>query len=134
MKKNKLYIFILLACFAGYCWLFYSLNQIDKNNFSICLFKNATNLPCPSCGTTRAIAELSKGNFLQSFYYNPFGYVVAFIMVVAPIWIIYDFVFKSNSFYLFYQKTENFIRKKPVAIILILLVALNWYWNIKKDL
>lgn len=134
MNKNKLYFFILGACLLGYCWLFYTMNKIEDANFSVCLFKNATNIPCPSCGTTRAVAQIAKGHLFLSIFINPFGIIVALIMVISPVWIVSDLLFKKDSFYQFYKKTEQIISKKYIAVILILLVLLNWYWNIKKGL
>lgn len=134
MKRNRLYYFILLACSAGYGWLFYSITKAKSSDFSVCLLKNTTNIPCPSCGTTRAILEITKGNFLYSIYTNPFGIIVVLIMTVVPIWIIYDLVLKKDSFFHFYKKSEKILSYRIIAIILIVLVLSNWYWNIKKEL
>lgn len=134
MKKNRLYYFILLACLAGYVWLFYSINKVENSEFSVCLIKNTTGIPCPSCGTTRAVTEIIKGQLLNSICTNPFGAIVLIIMTVAPIWIVFDMISKKSSFYHFYKKTEKFLSRKGVAIFLIILVLLNWYWNIKKGL
>jgi hypothetical protein len=41
---------------------------------------------------------------------------------------------KTASFYRVYLLAEKFISKKPIALILVVLVLLNWYWNIKKNL
>lgn len=137
MKKNKLYLFILIACFAGYGWLFFSLqhqHEIQNNEFSVCFFKNITNVPCPSCGTTRAVMEISKGEISKSILLNPFGIIVALILLICPFWIGYDFLSKKDSFYQFYKKSETFLRKRKVAILFIILVLLNWIWNINKNL
>ena len=107
MQKNKLYLFIVLACFVGYGWLFFSLqhqHQIQNNEFSVCLFKKATHIPCPSCGTTRAVIEISKGDILASIFINPFGIIVALIMLVCPFWIGYDFLTKKDTFYQYSTK------------------------------
>lgn len=137
MQKNKLYLFIILACFAGYGWLCFSLqyqHQIQNNEFSVCFLKNVTNIPCPSCGTTRAVMEISKGEISQSILLNPFGIIVAIIMLICPIWIVYDFLSKKDSFYQFYTKSEEILRRKKVYIPLLILVLLNWIWNINKNL
>lgn len=137
MQKNKLYLFIVLACFAGYGWLYFSLqhqHEIQNNEFSVCLVKNVTNIPCPSCGTTRAVMEVSKGEISRSILLNPFGIIVALIMVVCPIWITYDYLSKKDSFYQFYTKSEAILRRKKVYIPLLILVLLNWIWNITKNL
>lgn len=137
MQKNKLYLFIVLACFAGYGWLYFSLqhqHEIQNNEFSVCLVKNVTNIPCPSCGTTRAVMEISKGEISKSILFNPFGIIVALIMLICPIWITYDYLSKKDSFYQFYTKSEAILRRKKVYIPLLILVLLNWIWNITKNL
>jgi hypothetical protein len=137
MTKNKLYSLVLVACFFGYSWLlFLRLMEIKKSNLdlTVCLFKRITNLPCPSCGTTRAVASLFNGEIVKSLFLNPFGIIVATIMVVSPVWIIWDFIKREQSFFDFYRKVEKLIRKKEIAIPLIILVILNWIWNIYKHL
>ena len=137
MTKNKLYILILIACFLGYSWLLFLKLEPVKNSgldLTVCVFKRVTNLPCPSCGTTRAVSYLFKGEIVKSLFLNPFGIIVAVIMIVSPGWIIWDAITKKQSFYNFYIKTEKLIRKKEIAIPLIVLVILNWIWNIYKHL
>ncbi|MDP5097171.1 MAG: DUF2752 domain-containing protein [Flavobacterium sp.] len=137
MNKNKLYSFILFACFIGYGWLLFSFqheHQIQNQEFTVCLFKKVTTIPCPSCGTTRSVLQLSHGNLLSAILLNPFGILVALIMLVAPFWISYDLVQKKETFYTIYLKTESILRKRKVAFVLIVLVIANWIWNIKKNL
>ena len=137
MNKNKLYLFLLFACFVGYSWLLFSLqhkHEIQSQEFTVCLFKKVTTVPCPSCGTTRSVMQLSHGNFLSAILINPFGIIVALIMIIAPVWIGYDFIQKEETFYTAYLKIETILRKRKVAIVLIILVIANWIWNIKKNL
>jgi len=137
MNKNKLYLFLLFACFVGYSWLLFSLqheHEIQSQEFAVCLFKKVTTVPCPSCGTTRSVMQLSHGNFLSAILINPFGILVGFVMIIAPIWISYDLIQKKETFYIAYLKIETILRKRKVAIVLIVLVIANWIWNIKKNL
>ena len=137
MNKNKLYLFLLFACFVGYSWLLFSLqheHEIQNQEFTVCLFKKVTTVPCPSCGTTRSVMQLSHGNFLSAILINPFGIIVGLIMIIAPVWISYDFIQKKETFYTAYLKIETILRKRKVAIVLIVLVIANWIWNIKKNL
>lgn len=137
MNKNKLYLFLLFACFVGYSWLLFSLqheHEIQNQEFTVCLFKKVTTVPCPSCGTTRSVMQLSHGNFLSAILINPFGIIVGLIMIITPLWISYDFIQKKETFYTAYLKIETILRKRKVAIVLIVLVVANWIWNIKKNL
>jgi hypothetical protein len=137
MTKNKLYFFILTACFFGYSWLFFLKSVpggISNQDFSVCLSKKITTIPCPSCGTTRAVNHLFNGELLASLFINPFGIIVSGIMLIAPLWILFDFFTEKDTFYNFYGKTEVLIRTKKIAFPLIFLVILNWIWNIYKQL
>lgn len=134
MSKNKLYIFVLLACFVGYLYLGYSVFLSAKTNYGVCMIKNITGYPCPSCGTTRAVKLMWEGKPIQSVLMNPFGVFVFLIMTIAPIWILIDVVNKKQSFYNFYNNAEITVRTKWLAIIFVILVVLNWFWNFKKGL
>jgi len=100
----------------------------------MCIFKNVTGIPCPSCGTTRAIQLILHGNIIESLYMNPFGIIVISLMIIAPFWILYDVISKKDTFLLSYKKAEEIIRTKWITIVLISLVLLNWIWNIYKRL
>lgn len=134
--RRTIYSIILIACFAGYIWLYFNIssNIIEKKNVELCPIKHVTNIPCPSCGSTRSIISLTKGHFGDALLINPFGIVVATIMLIAPLWIIFDLATRRKSFFVFYQKIEEKIRKPKIAISLILLVIINWIWNITKGL
>lgn len=127
---------MFIACIAGYIWLYYSIkiNLTENNSVEVCLIKHLTSIPCPSCGTTRSVISLTKGNLNEAINLNPFGLIIALIMLIAPVWIITDLILNNKSLFVFYQKTENILKKTKYAIPLILLVIINWIWNITKDL
>lgn len=56
-----------------------------------CLWHVWTGLPCPGCGTTRAIVHLLLGEIVAAFAMNPLaaGAAVAFVAggLVAPLWL-----------------------------------------------
>lgn len=136
IDRNKLYKILFTACIAGYIWLYFGLNSTGTKNksFEVCLIKHTTNIPCPSCGSTRSIVSLTKGNFEEALKINPLGYVVAVIMFLAPIWITFDIVTKWKTLFEFYRKIETHFKKPQYAIPLLLLVIVNWIWNITKGL
>lgn len=134
MTRNKLYSLLLIACLAGFIYLFYTIHRSENDTFRVCIIKNATGFPCPSCGTTRAFALLLKGQLIESVLVNPFGILVAIIMIIFPIWVLMDVVLKNETFLKVYKKSEVIIRKPWLAIVLLFLVLLNWIWNIYKHL
>lgn len=134
MSRNKLYSLLLIACLTGLIYLFYNIHYIKNETFGVCIIKNVTGYPCPSCGTTRAVILLMQGRIAESILLNPFGILVVITMTVFPIWVLTDIFFKKNTFFKWYKETEATIRKPWIAVILILLVLLNWIWNIYKHL
>lgn len=128
LHRNKLYLLLLVACAAGYIWLYYG------NPAPVCLIKHTTNIPCPSCGSTRSIVSILQGDFWEALNMNPFGFVIAFIMVLAPFWILFDLFTKKETLLNGYKKIESCLKKPAYAIPLIMLVLMNWIWNITKGL
>jgi len=135
-SSNKLYSILLIACTAGYIWLYYnySTNNTETYLGSVCFFKRITSIPCPSCGSTRSVLTLLQGNLTTALYINPFGFVIALVMLLTPFWITIDIVSKKRTLFNFYQKIELELKKRYYAIPLILLVVTNWIWNIIKGL
>ena len=136
ISRGKLYAILTAACVVGYMWLFHGITKLlsAANAAEVCLFKRVTNIPCPSCGSTRAVLSLINGDFLKSLYINPFGIIIASIMLAAPIWILYDVTTKKQTLLNFYWQIEEVVRKPKIAIPLILFVLINWIWNITKEL
>ncbi|MGV9004729.1 DUF2752 domain-containing protein [Flavobacterium sp.] len=134
MIRNRLYLLVIVACFIGTLYLLYQVNSATVQTPSVCLIKNATGYPCPSCGTTRAVVLLSKGKVAQSIQQNPFGLLVGLCMLVLPLWIGFDALKNKSTFHDFYLKTESVVRRPKVALLLVLLVILNWIWNLYKHI
>ena len=123
------------ALAVGYGWLAWSISQHHKHHdFSPCIFKNVTGIACPSCGTTRSILQLSQGYFKEAVLTNPIGIILAIVMIVVPFWLLYDILFKKDTLYNSYKKFESVLQIKWVTIILVILIIMNWAWNIHKGL
>lgn len=56
------------------------------------------------------------------------------ILIGSPFWIFYDVVSRKKTLLNAYIKTELFLNRKWIAIPAILIVMLNWIWNISKGL
>jgi len=124
-----------LGIAAGYGWVIWSSqNDALHSDLTPCLFKNSTGIACPSCGSTRSVLLLSQGYFSKALLLNPLGILMALIMVIVPFWLLYDIILNKDTLYYNYKKAEDTIRIKWVAISLILLIILNWLWNIQKGL
>jgi len=45
----------------------------------LCNFKRVTGVPCPTCGTTRAVIALTSGDVTQAFVLNPLTTLALFM-------------------------------------------------------
>lgn len=136
MSRNKLYVILSTACATGYIWLLINYNKVVINSGEpgICLFKRITNFPCPSCGSTRSVVSILKGDLAGAVLWNPFGLIIMAILILAPIWMVTDLLLKQDSLFRFFNQAELFLRRKWIAIPAVFLVLLNWIWNIYKGL
>lgn len=50
-----------------------------------CLFYKATNLQCPSCGGTRCVENILKGNFKEAFLFHPIFFIFIFYLLLCNI-------------------------------------------------
>jgi len=134
-KKRNFYIAASAACLLGYGWLAFVSShsgQSDFPNIKICIFRTVTGIPCPSCGTSRAIIQLSQGDLWGSFLMNPFGYIVAAGLLVLPFWLIFDLITKKSSLFDAIKPANRFFSNRIVIVLGIALVLANWAWNLYK--
>lgn len=135
-SNKKLYWILLSLSLAGYCWVGFHWLQTDHAEEStVCIFKQITGIPCPSCGTTRSVLALLQGNYQEAFFINPLGFLAVLLLLVIPCWISLDILLKTESLLRIYLHAEQQIKtKKLIYIPMILLIAGNWVWNISKGL
>ncbi len=135
--KKRVYTTLVLLSLAGYGWLGWNIAEGSAHSAipTVCLFKEVTGLPCPSCGTTRSLLLLFNGEVAAAFMTNPFALLLALVLVIVPLWIAVDVARKKESFYCLYTWVEQlFIQSKWVTAFAVTLVVLNWIWNIAKGM
>lgn len=133
MTRNKLYLLLSCACILGYLWLFFS-SRFPGKEVPVCLFKWMYGIPCPSCGSTRGMLALYRGEWEEAFRWNPASYLLAVSMGVVPVWILLDCVRKKDSLYQCFKKAEGLASRRPFWLVFVVLVLLNWIWTIQKGL
>jgi len=135
-NRNRLYSLLLIACIAGYIWTFLNMHETHNAHLpmQVCMFKYVTDIPCPSCGATRSIIAALTGHYLTALTINPIGFIIALIMLCAPLWVIVDLLRGSSSLFNFYRKMELRLQKPQYSIPMVALVLINWVWNINKGL
>ncbi len=133
----KFYLLLFFACLLGYGWLLINnkLNygsQTGEDGIGICPVKIVTGYPCPSCGSTRSVVHLFHGNIGKAVQTNPIGIILFLGLTISPGWILFDVISGKRGLYKFYLKVEEIVRIKLVAIVLTVLIAINWIWNFYK--
>lgn len=130
MNLKKRYRLLLLAIVSGYFFVGISAYMQTQTSASVCVFKNLTGYPCPGCGITRGTILLFRGNILESILLNPVALIINLMAIMATIMIIRDLLLNKSDF-------QRLITRKIhpiILLILVLLVLLNWVWNIRKGL
>ena len=137
MTRRSLYILFLALSLGASGWLAWNVHDGSDGNETptLCLFKKVTGLPCPSCGTSRAVLLLAHGEFRESLMMNPLGIFAAAGLAAIPFSILVDVLRRKASFYRVYIWLEQFfIRQRWAAVLGVMLVVSNWIWNISKGL
>lgn len=91
-----------------------------------CGFRNTFGFPCVSCGGTRAFQSLSQGQVLEAIAFNP-----AIILGVAAIsaWFIVGLARYGRGRPL-KDDSRRKMSAKTLAIILFMILAMNWVYLI----
>lgn len=133
MSPLRLYSILGTLLVAGYAWLGWSA-YTNHTAATLCLMKQVSGLPCPSCGTTRGITLLLEGRIAGALQMNPLSAPALLLLLALPAWLLLDVFTGSKSLYQFYNRAENLFRIRLVAIAGVLLIGCNWIWNIWKQL
>jgi hypothetical protein len=137
MTRRRLYIVLLGLSLTGYAWLAWNVADEARHSVppSACLFKEVTGIPCPSCGTTRALIALLRGDVRGSVMINPFGALLALGLLIVPFWVLGDFLLSKETFYRRYAAAERILtRTRWMQAAAVAVVLFNWAWNISKGL
>lgn len=76
-KEKIILLGVPLFFIAAYIYPF-----VSGDRMPLCAFHFVTDLSCPGCGVTRALAAFIHGDFQSSINYNPMGIVIALLLVV----------------------------------------------------
>lgn len=132
LSRGRLYPLLLLLIAGGYLWLLVSNDSSRAFGWTGCLIRYFFHIPCPSCGSTRAVQAAFHGEWLAALYYNPLGLLLAVLMVVIPVWIVIDLLRGSSSFLQAYRLMEKKLQCWPYALVGIVVILMNWIWNFQK--
>lgn len=128
----KIYLIFSLLCIAGWLWLAYHFTGASSG-ITPCIIKSVSGIPCPSCGTTRGIESLILGRYSEAILHNPLSLISLPLLIISSLLLLTDLLFKKRNFYTLYTRGEQLLKKRYISIIVILLIASNWIWNLIKN-
>ena len=67
-------IFFMVFLMAGILLIVFY--PFIPNYSKVCYFHEITSIPCPTCGSTRAILALVRGDIVSAFLFNPLFFVL----------------------------------------------------------
>lgn len=130
MELKRRYRLLLLAIVGGYFFVGVSAYLQTQNHPTVCIFKNITGYPCAGCGITRGTILLFRGQFIESILLNPVAIVINVFAIFTFVMISRDLLLNKSDFHTLSTKKIN-----PYFLaVLVVLVILNWIWNIQKGL
>jgi hypothetical protein len=111
---------------TGMIWL--TLNLAMRSQVpSVCLTKNMTGLPCPTCGVTDSMVLLLSGDVRGSFGANAAGPFMLLLIITAGIGILRYIVIDRRSIPEVITVMESYVlRKRTVLHLLGIALFFNW--------
>lgn len=108
---------VLLALVAGRCLPVLALAPT-------CVFRTLTGVPCPTCGSTRSIVFLSRGDLHSAIAMNPLVAVCAIAALLFMTYGLFALVFGMPRVDFALSEKE----KDRVRLAVVLLVLINWLY------
>jgi hypothetical protein len=119
-NRSGLLVFALIAAYGAIYLLFSYVNTRMGFSFGVCPLKRITDVPCPSCGGTRAVLALMQGNLHDAFLFNP---LVIILLFGAP--------FAAGLFYRLPQdRQERISRSNRLWAVIVGALVVNWVYLI----
>lgn len=129
-SRTSLYSSLAALGVASAGWL--ACAGVAGGDLTPCPFKLVTGIACPACGSTRAVLALFEGR--DPLQYNPLGLLTFALALVACTLLVRDVLNRSDTLLRAWGRAEGWVRRPPVAITGIALLAGNWIWTLEKGL
>lgn len=95
--------------------------QLDRLPFTVCVFKHLTGLPCPTCGSTRAMGRLFALDPAGALAMNPL--ITVAVLLLLP-WAAADLLLLVRGRALDLEVSGSAAR--ALRVMAVLAVLLNW--------
>jgi hypothetical protein len=91
-----------------------------------CAFKTITGLPCPTCGVTRTVIALSRGDVDRALFLNPLAAIAGGLALVYLLYAAAVLALRLPRF----RPTVSALDARRVRIAAVAVLAVNWIWLI----
>ena len=123
MKRNEA-IFLFVIYILGIIWII--AGRAYGWKITVCPIKLLSGLPCPGCGTTRAIEMVLDGDMIGGIMMNPNIILVAAIAMGAPFILAANFLYGKD----YMRIADRWLNRRPVFISVIFFEMTIWMYNI----
>ena len=96
-----------------------------------CLFHWITGVPCPGCGSTRAVLQLVQGHLGAAFAFNP---LTTLATLAAVVWGIYALVVLAFRLPRLRVEAVSRASARGLRAAVVVAVCMNWWWVIAHGL
>jgi hypothetical protein len=114
-----------VAVALGWCLLFslgVFLHYQSGSTLALCTLKNITGIPCPTCGSLRALDSILRGDPVSAFLFNPLMFCAGiFILIVLMLRLVFGLTPKINA-----STKEKIIAVTAISIVFLA----NWLYLI----
>ena len=114
-------VVLALALFGVHEWMV----PVEAQATTLCVFRHVTGVPCPTCGTTRSVTALARGDVTGAFGFNP---LMAAVMVAVVLVVSMRVVIGKQPMI----RLERQPRRVVWSLVTLLFVA-NWVYVIVRD-
>lgn len=108
----------LLLCVSAILMMLLPINLIPQ-----CGFASRTGLPCLSCGTTRCLDYLARGDLANAFMMQPLFFVFAGFFAV---WLLYTLLATAFKWPALRLRLESRREVSGALVLAALLILVNW--------
>lgn len=122
IDHELIWLLVSIGCLVGgIVWIYFSIPMPR------CIFKLFTGIPCPTCGTTRCIMYILKGEIHKAFNINPLTFISILFIFIYNCYALITVVFRLPRL-----RDIVLSRRSKVAIrvFIILIFVSNWFYLI----
>lgn len=128
------YTLAATACAGGWLWTASSVISGEQGMWKGCLLKMLLHVPCPSCGATRSVVAVFRGDVTGAFCSNPLGLLLAVGLVTLPVWLLTDLAFRRATLYRLFLHADALLRRRRIFAVFACAILANWVWMLVRQL